>query len=330
MLNDPCLKLTQAKDVRWLSHDKAVSNLRRCLPSVITSLEREAEERYNAEASGLAAFVKTYKFVSALYMFCDVLPPLAGLSRAFQKHDIDFTVVKPLVAGTKAAIDALLLVPGDCFSSLPTVLPELEEFGVQQPTDHQVQQFKQHVYDKYLETLSQHITNRFPDMSLLEGFSIFDASNIPLDLSLQPNHGSEHLATLLDHYGTHGVVDSQATKLEFRTFNIVIASNPGLKQLTMRQLMSHVIKTPEFNVMFPNLMKLATIGLLLPMSTVDCERGFSTLSRVKTKLRNRLSNRILNYLLTISMEGPPPSEFPYDDACDIWARMRNRRIQVTV
>ena len=259
---------------------------------MITSLEREAEERYNAEASGLAAFVKTYKFVSALYMFCDVLPPLAGLSCAFQKHDIDFTVVKPLVAGTKAAIDALLLVPGDCFSSLPTVLPELEEFGVQQPTDHQVQQFKQHVYDKYLETPSQHITNRFPDMSLLEGFSIFDASNIPLDLSLQPNHGSEHLATLLDHYGTHGV-DSQATKLEFRTFNSVIASNPGLKQLTMRQLMSHVIKTPEFNVMFPNLMKLATIGLLLPMSTVDCERGFSTLSRVKTKLRNRLSNRIL-------------------------------------
>ena len=94
--------------------------------------------------------------------------------------------------------------------------------------------------------------------------------------------------------------------------------------------MSHVIKTPEFNVMFLILMKLATIGLLLPMSTVDCECGFSTLSRVKTKLRNRLSNRILNYLLTISMEGPPPFEFPYDDACDIWARMRKRRIQVTV
>ena len=71
VLNDPCLKLTQAKDVRWLSHDKAVSNLRRCLPSVIASLEREAEERNNAEASGLAAYVKTYKFVAALYMFSE-------------------------------------------------------------------------------------------------------------------------------------------------------------------------------------------------------------------------------------------------------------------
>ena len=190
-------------------------------------------------------------------------------------------MVKPLVAGTKAAIDALLLVPGDCFSSFPKVLPELEEFGVQQPTDHQVQQFKQHVYDKYLETLSQHITNRFPDMSLLEGFSIFDASNIPLDLSLQPNHGSEHLATLLDHYGTHGVVDSHATKLEFRTFISVIASNPGLKQLTMRQLMSHVIKTPEFNVMFPNLMKLATLVCFFRCQLLTANVGFQLYRELK-------------------------------------------------
>ena len=38
--------------------------------------------------------------------------------------------------------------------------------------------------------------------------------------------------------------------------------------------------------MFPNLTKLAVIGLLLSMSSVDCERGFSTLARVKTDLRN--------------------------------------------
>ena len=38
VLNDTQLKLTQAKDVRWLSHDTAVQNLHRCLPSVITSV----------------------------------------------------------------------------------------------------------------------------------------------------------------------------------------------------------------------------------------------------------------------------------------------------
>ena len=44
VLNDPKVELTQAKDVRWLSHDKAVINFHSCLPSVIVSLEREASE----------------------------------------------------------------------------------------------------------------------------------------------------------------------------------------------------------------------------------------------------------------------------------------------
>ena len=60
-------------------------------------------------------------------MFSDFLPPLAALSRAFQKHDIHFTVVRPLVRGTKAAIDALYQTPGENFSSLLTILPALEE-----------------------------------------------------------------------------------------------------------------------------------------------------------------------------------------------------------
>ena len=76
------------------------------------------------------------------------------------------------------------------------------------------------------------------------------------------------------------------------------------------KLMSHLLQKDELQRMFPNLAKLAAIGLLIPMSTVDCERGFSNLKPVKTDLCNRLSNRILNNLLAISIEGPEPSDFP--------------------
>ena len=71
-------------------------------------------------------------------MFSDVLPPLAGLSSAFQKQDIDFTMVKPLVVGTKATIDALLLTPGEFFQSLSDKLSDLEEYGIQQPSDSMI------------------------------------------------------------------------------------------------------------------------------------------------------------------------------------------------
>ena len=328
VLNDPSLKLTQAKDVRWLSHDRAVSHLRQCLPSVITSLEREAVERNNAEALGLVTFITKYKFIAALYMFSDVLPPLASLSRAFQRHNIDFTIVKPLVSGTKATVDALLLTPGEFYKSLPSVLVELEQYGVQQPDDTMIDHFKQRVYNTYLRTLSEHISARFPDMGLIEAFDIFNPCNIPHELSLQSQHGADMLEVLISQYGPHHVIETDLVKQELRIFNSVVAANHDLSSMTTPTLMSHLLKATEMSMMFPNLAKLAAIGLLLPMSTVDCERGFSTLFRVKTDLRNRLNNTTLNHLLMMSVEGPPHSDFPYDNACDLWASKRNRRISV--
>ena len=139
VLDDPRLKLTQAKDVQWLSHEKAVSHLRQCFTSVIMSLEKEGTERHNAEAAGLLTFVRSFKFIASLCRFSDVLPPLASLSRAFQQKDVNFTVVKPLVHGTKAAVDALCAAPGDHFRSLPSVLAKLEDYGVHTPSDSQME-----------------------------------------------------------------------------------------------------------------------------------------------------------------------------------------------
>ena len=74
MLDEPQMKLTQAKDVRWLSHDRAVGNLCRCLPAVITSLEREVSERHDAQALGQSTFLKSYRLVAMLLMLSDVQP----------------------------------------------------------------------------------------------------------------------------------------------------------------------------------------------------------------------------------------------------------------
>lgn len=76
--------MTEAKDVRWLSHDRAIRAVRLCLPAVVTSLEYEANEKSDAQAQGLFVFIQTYEFVAALLMMSDVLPVLAALSRALQ------------------------------------------------------------------------------------------------------------------------------------------------------------------------------------------------------------------------------------------------------
>lgn len=330
VLNEPSLKLSQAKDVRWLSHEKAVNNLRKCLSAVIISLEREATERTCVEAHGLAVFVQKYEFVATLFMLSDVLPPLAQLSRAFQTENIDFSMVRPLVAATISTIQTLKDHPGEHFKSLPDALRDLQKFNISNPSSEQRERYVVNIYKKYMSTLVQHLESRFPDVGLIEAFSIFDVKSLPEDPVQCQSAGTTHLDTLCAHYGPHGVIAADSLKPEYPLFVNSVKADDRLGKLSTREVMEALVENNTLQAMFPNLAKIAAIGLLLPMSTADCERGFSALQRIKTNLRNRLSNRILNNLLLISIEGPSPADFPYNDACDIWAGWRNRRIQVKI
>ena len=120
--------------------------------------------------------------------------------------------MKPLVSGTKTTVDALLLTPGEFYKSLPSVLVEVEQYGVQQPDDTMIDHFKQRVYDTYLRTLSEHISARFPDLGLTEAFDIFNPCNIPRELSLQSQHGADILEVLTSQYGPHNVIETDLTQ----------------------------------------------------------------------------------------------------------------------
>ena len=95
-----------------------------------------------------------------------------------------------------------------------------------------------------------------------------------------------------------------------------------------QEVMTLLVENEDLAALVPNLCRVALIGLLIPTSTADCERGFSALKRIKTPLRNRLSDSITNQLLFIAIEGPPLAEFDTDAACSSWASKLNRRIQV--
>jgi len=84
ILDEGHLQIVKALDVRWLSHERAVRSLRISLKSVIAALESDAAGKCNATAKGLAGYLKDFRFVCRLLMMCDILPPLAQLSRIFQ------------------------------------------------------------------------------------------------------------------------------------------------------------------------------------------------------------------------------------------------------
>ena len=165
--------------------------------------------------------------------------------------------------------------------------------------------------------------SRFPDVGLLEAFSIFDPKVMEQQTQLQL---LEKLDIILVHYGPHNVLESDATIYECQCFSKSVLSTAHLKDKPTHELMAKLTSNAQLLDMFPNLAKLAAIGLIIPMFTADCERGFSALGRIKT---NRLSSKVLNALMTISIEGPDNDEFPFERTCAIWSGWRNQRIVLT-
>lgn len=137
----------------------------RCtLPSLITSLEREASERGDPTALGLATLVKSYTFVATLLLMSDALAQLDKLSLIFQERDIDLSRVQPLVSACIKVIQGMRKSPGPALQGLTAVL--------QSPTDNDIciktkdgeeQTFHCEVQEKYSDSLVANLTDRFPD-----------------------------------------------------------------------------------------------------------------------------------------------------------------------
>ena len=79
---------------------------------------------------------------------------------------------------------------------------------------------------------------------------------------------------------------------------------------------------------YPNLSKVAQICLILPISTADCERGFSTMKSIKARLQSMMSNVTLNHCMRISMKGQPFDKFDVDTAVNSWSMLKKQEDRV--
>ena len=175
-------------------------------------------------------------------MLSDVLPPLAQLSRAFQTKYIDFSMVRPLVAAAIATIQTLKDHPGEHFKSLPDVLKNLQQFNISNPSSEQRENYVGNIYKKYMSTLLQHLENRFPDVKIIEAFSIFDVMSLPDDPVQCQSAGTPHLDTLCAHYGPYCVIAADSLKPEYPLFVNSVTTDDRLGKLSTREVMMTLVE----------------------------------------------------------------------------------------
>ena len=130
--------------------------------------------------------------------------------------------------------------------------------------------------------------------------------------------------TLNDEETVKTAVISPKVHTEWITFHTLLAKNP--EDSIALQLKEHI--TNEMLVpMFPNLQKITSIGLTLPVSTTSVERSFSQMKLIKTCLRNSLTEGRLTQLMRIVIESP--DHLTEDEIEVIWDVM-NRKPQISI
>lgn len=92
----------------------------------------------------------------------------------------------------------------------------------------------------------------------------------------------------------------------------------SIEQLCKRIILLHSDILPNFAI-------LSNIALCMQLTSVECERSFSTQNRLKSKYRADLGAEKVDILLTISMVGPDLTSHDLKPAVVNWLRKRRRK-----
>ena len=116
--------------------------------------------------------------------------------------------------------------------------------------------------------------------------------------------------SLCDHYSN--VLDVQRCKGQFLQFKHFVVSHKqdyGDFDNFCKLLLS------DYDDVYPDLVILASIALVIPVSSAPCECGFSQQNILKTQLRKRLNPERLDRLMMIRLNG-------HDDNLDYFSAAR--------
>jgi hypothetical protein len=148
---------------------------------------------------------------------------------------------------------------------------------------------------KYIQCVLKKIDERFNPQSM----DALQCMNSVLNPKLLPqrhadisNYGDKELSTILDFYGvqcnvdgifTPSLINSDRMKRDFVQFKFLMNSK---RHLSLSDFLENLVTS--YSDEFPDFCTLAHILLVIPLTSVPCERGFSVQNRLKSKARNRL------------------------------------------
>ena len=153
--------------------------------------------------------------------------------------------------------------------------------------------FKRKVYHPYIQGVINHISSRMNTSIIFSACSLFDPCHLHCSEGGLQVYGKDNLQALITFYGSEQRVvfedktcistpniDRQGTELEWKIFWCVLFSqfrSPSLPESSdsstsnLHKVTSHLLTDSTLNAASPNLAILASLQLVLPVTTATVE-----------------------------------------------------------
>lgn len=289
----------------------------------------------DAVAIGLLKKMKTPQFIRAIYIFRNVLPILARLSKLFQYGTVNFSRIRPALQASKHDLQ-VVVDAGIVLTELKKDVDERLALTDIHPTPYQYEMIST-MLNKYVSALKENLDRRFDDaLPVISSFSIFDPTAIPPSDVPLSNYGVKEVDILASHFYPSSEADREKLRAEWANFRFELrewqsmaAVRSGTSTPTEWVLQRLASMRNTYIRVYPKLYFIAEVCAAMPVSNAWPERGVSTMRRVKTRLRSSLKNDMLEALMHVSINGPPASSTQdkeiISQAVKRWKDVKTRR-----
>ncbi|CAI7787766.1 unnamed protein product [Closterium sp. NIES-53] len=305
--------------VRWLSRGLAVQRLADNLPAAVILLYENDPKAY--------LLVTSLKFHFMLFFFADVLKELNALNLKFQRRQVDVTHVLQMVDNTRLTLRNRYLSDADDFGDGSN---ELSAFLLKHASSEKRELKKSGpgledcitLAKGYVKELLKRLESRMKDLGSLDGAKLFTQGAYPNSHSKRQRRFLQWLEALRNMFkrkpSDHDTLPAQK---EISSFTTIMSTHH--RELSLQDGVKQMLSSPDWCTNFPNLVCLWMAVAMLPLSTVECERGFSRQNVIKSWLRGNLNDAKLGDLMTISMLKYEPD---WPALVELWRGAKKRRL----
>lgn len=311
------LKLKTLKTLsttRWACRSEAVEAIKHNYTAIIMALEEISESTnfpdVRAKTKGLIYSMKTFKFVYGMYILSPILNLVNKVSTTLQSPNLDLHSAVTLITALQNSLQTMRMDESynNIYEEIETActnigvpIPEVKKRKVSTKLNygHNSQHFfndikkemKVTIYNSVLDKMINGIKARYSQETLNLINSVGNLLKLEID--------KKHTQIISDAFNLSFDQFSTEIKLFIEINDIPRGSNNSI----ITNWLSWMTEdgTDRMST-FPNIFKVLQEFTTIPVTSCSCERAFSKMTIVKSKLRSTMNQERLDALLTIFID----------------------------